>query len=223
MNRWFQRGILVLCTVLGCLLAAAPAFAWSGVVVGVSDGDTITVMHDGKGVKVRLAELDTPEKAQPYGQAAKKFTSDMCFGKTVTVKPIEIDRYKRVVGHVTLQDGRNLTAEIIKAGFGWQYIKYSNDKTLSALERSAKEQRRGLWQEPNPTPPWEWRRGGTPASGAHGLVVASGGEQYSGNVKSGIFHNSGCRYYNCKNCTAVFNSREEAIKAGYRPCKVCRP
>ena len=136
---------------------AAPS-AWSGKVVGVSDGDTITVMRDGRGIKIRLAEIDTPEKRQPYSQAAKRFTSELCFRKVVTVKPTTIDRYGRLVGHVVTQDGRQLNEELVRAGLAWQYKRYSKSAKLAALEAEARKAKRGLWSEPNPIPPWEWRR-----------------------------------------------------------------
>ena len=76
--------LILVFTLVPCALAGSLA-PWSGKVVGVSDGDTVTVLRNGKGVKIRVAEVDTPEKRQPLGQKAKKFTSDLCFGKLVTV------------------------------------------------------------------------------------------------------------------------------------------
>jgi endonuclease YncB( thermonuclease family) len=148
--------VALIVMLLGSAWAALPT--WTGKVVGVSDGDTITVMRDGRGVKIRLAEIDCPEKHQSYGQAAKRFTSDFCFGKEVTVKPATIDRYGRVVAHVMTQDSRNLNEELVRAGLAWQYRRYSKSAKLAALEVEAREAKRGLWSEPDPVPPWQWRR-----------------------------------------------------------------
>jgi len=200
---------------------------WTGKVVGISDGDTITVMKEGRGVKVRLSEIDCPESGQSFGAKAKRLTSDLCFGKEVTVKPTDIDRYSRVVAHVILQDGTNLNEEIIKAGLAWQYKQYSTSSKLAKLEAAARVDKIGIWSDPNPIPPWEWRHG--QANQKKGIVsnpsaaTTQVSAVYHGNVKSKVFHTSNCRYFSCKNCVATFNNRDESINAGYRPCKICTP
>ncbi len=132
---------------------------FTGKVVGVSDGDTISVMREGKAVKVRLHGIDCPEKKQPYGTKAKRFTSDMAFGKEVTIWGKTKDRYGRIVGEVILPDGKNLNREIVDAGLAWWYQKYApNDWILKALEAGARAKKRGLWMDKNPIPPWEWRK-----------------------------------------------------------------
>lgn len=97
-------------------------------------------------------------------------------------------------------------------------------------EDAARLRKAGLWADASPVPPWEYRKAGRsgskvksaqPAPSSRNDAVVAGG--YSGNTNSGIFHASGCRYFSCKNCTAHFSSRDAAISAGYRPCKVCRP
>src|SRR5437773_3020072 len=96
------------------LVFASPAFAdFSGRVVGVSDGDTITVMHNGRGEKIRLHGIDCPEKRQAFGTKAKQFTSEHAFGKNVTIKVKDTDRYGRTVGEVTLPDGKSLNEELV--------------------------------------------------------------------------------------------------------------
>lgn len=131
---------------------------FSGRVVSVSDGDTITVLHDGSGERIRLNGIDCPEKAQPFGKKAKQFTSTMVFGKEVMVQAKDTDRYGRTVADVILPDGRNLNRELVTAGMAWWYGKYSKDESLGQLEQKAREARRGLWADPHPTPPWEWRK-----------------------------------------------------------------
>ena len=101
------------------LLAAAATglFAenFTGRVVGISDGDTIRVMHEGRAERVRLWGIDAPESGQPWGTRAKQFTGDLAFGKTVTVRVREIDRYKRTVAEIILPDGRHLNQELMRS------------------------------------------------------------------------------------------------------------
>ena len=198
---------------------AVASDTFTGKVVGVSGGDTISVMRQGRPVKVRLHGIDCPEKGQPFGRRAKQITFDVAFGRQVTVQVKTTDRYGRIVGEVILPDGLSLNKDLVHAGLAWWYRKYApNDRTLKALEAGARADKRGLWADKNPIPPWEWRRGKRSNTKKEQI---SG--PYHGNVKSKVFHRPGCRYYNCRDCTAVFRSREQAIKAGYRPCKVCKP
>ena len=120
-----NRNFLCLGVVLLCNQAYAADF--SGRVVGVSDGDTIKVMHNGRAEKIRLHGIDCPEKAQPFGTRAKQFTSEMVFGKTVTLHVTDTDKYGRTVADVILPDGRSLNRELVAAGLAWWYRKYSQD------------------------------------------------------------------------------------------------
>ncbi len=143
-----------------CLLLLAShtlAADFTGRVVGVSDGDTITVLHNGKGERIRLHGIDCPEKRQAFGNRAKQFTSNLVFAKTVTVQVMDRDRYGRTVGVVLLPDGRSLNHELVSAGLAWMYRRYTNDQSLSDLEEEARVARRGLWADAEPVPPWEWR------------------------------------------------------------------
>ncbi len=141
------------------LASQALAADFSGRVVGVSDGDTITVLHNGKGERIRLHGIDCPEKRQAFGNRAKQYTSKLVFGKTVTVQFVDRDRYGRPVGVVLLPDGRSLNHELVRAGLAWMYRRYTNDQSLSDLEEEARVARRGLWADPHAVPPWEWRSG----------------------------------------------------------------
>lgn len=146
--------------VLAALMFCNSAFAVmvKGRVIGVSDGDTITVLDSSKKtLKIRLAGIDAPEKAQPFGQRSKQSLSGMVYGKEVAVLFDERDRYGRIVGKVVLPDGDVNLAQI-RAGMAWHYKRYSNDKTYAAAEDMAKREGRGLWADRNPTPPWDWRR-----------------------------------------------------------------
>lgn len=131
---------------------------FTGKVIGIKDGDTFEVLYDSIPERVRLAEIDCPEKSQAFGKNAKQYASDLCFGKTVTVSSTGRDRYGRVVGTITTQDGTNVNEELVKAGFAWHYKQYSNNDQIDVLEDYAREQRLGLWADKNPTAPWDYRR-----------------------------------------------------------------
>lgn len=142
------------------LLSAVLLFgaSFSGKVVGISDGDTIRVLHNGIEDRVRLLGVDCPETRQPWSTRAKQYTSTLAFGKIVKVDVKQIDRYSRSLGVVTLPDGRILNRELVRAGLAWWYREYSrNDLVLAMLEAEARSTKRGLWADPNPTPPWEFR------------------------------------------------------------------
>ena len=143
------------------LVLPCPSWAWSGKVIGVADGDTITVLRDQQPYKIRLYGIDCPEKRQPFGKKAKQFTSDLVFGKVVEVEPVASDRYGRTVAFVRIE---NITVneELIKQGLAWVYKRYCklpvcNDK-WDGLELEARLGKRGLWRDTNHIPPWEFRR-----------------------------------------------------------------
>jgi len=194
----------------------------TGKVVGISDGDTIVVLQNNQQYKIRLYGVDTPESHQDFGTRAKQFTSEMVFNKEVRVVPEATDKYGRTVGTVYIANVC-INEELIKNGFAWVYRQYCSKPECQnwlQLEDEAKNGKKGLWNDKNPLPPWEFRKNGNATSEQ---VITKQTGTYSGNTKSGVFHKSSCRYYNCKNCTAVFGSRDEAIKAGYKPCKICKP
>jgi len=150
---------MILCHIMAIFLfMPSLLFAWEGKVVGVTDGDTIKVLKDGKQVKIRLASIDCPEKGQPYNQVAKKFTASLVAGKIVKIWPTDTDRYGRTIAFVFVVD-KNVNKELLKAGLAWHYKYYSRDPELAKLEFEARSAKRGLWVEPKAIPPWEWRRG----------------------------------------------------------------
>jgi len=154
-----KNSFLVLLVTL-LVLASASAHAWTGQVVAVTDGDTIKVLQDDRETKVRLYGVDTPEKKQAFGQKARDLTASMVAGKVVDVEPVDLDRYGRTVGIVTVA-GRSLNEELLKSGFAWVYRQYCHRGECSAWimeESQARAARIGLWADPAPLPPWEWRR-----------------------------------------------------------------
>lgn len=128
-------------------------------VVGISDGDTITVLLDGNvQKKLRLAEVDCPENRQPFGKNAKQFTSDQVFSRQITFVETNKDRYGRSVAKVYYDNGKYLSAEIIKAGYGWWYYSYSKDADLGAMQNKAKAKKIGLWVDKKAVSPWDFRK-----------------------------------------------------------------
>ncbi|AKQ47468.1 hypothetical protein TH63_03430 [Rufibacter radiotolerans] len=127
-------------------------------VIAIKDGDTIELLKDGKPLRVRLQGIDCPEKNQAFGERARQFTSDQAFGKFVQLVVRDIDRYGRTVGEIILPDGRNLNYELVKYGFAWHYRAYSKDPELDRLEMEARAQKLGLWVDPVPQAPWDFRK-----------------------------------------------------------------
>jgi endonuclease YncB( thermonuclease family) len=203
---------------IALVLAASTLIAqgFSALVIGVADGDTISVLRDGRPITIRLDGIDCPEGGQDFSQRAKALTSQMAFGKSVTVGPKELDKYGRLVARV-IADGQDVSLALVQAGLAWHYKQYSSDQSLAAAEVAARRAGIGLWSVKSPMPPWEFRH---PSSS---LVSRGPAGPYHGNVSTRVFHRPGCQHYNCKNCTAVFKTRDEAITAGYRPGGCCKP
>lgn len=137
-----------------------PGSKLTNAVLRVIDGDTIELLliKSVKFVKIRLDGIDCPEKGQPYYEEATTYTSDLCLHKQVRVIKHDIDKYDRLIADIILPDGKNLCEEIVRAGFAWWYHLYSDNLVLKQLENEARIARRGLWSQPNPIPPWEFRK-----------------------------------------------------------------
>jgi len=132
---------------------------FTGKVTGIKDGDTFEVLYDNQPERVRLAEIDCPEKSQAFGKNARQYASDLCFGKMVTVTSTgKRDRYNRIVGTVVTQDGTNVNEALLKAGLAWHYKQYSKNAGLTVFEEEARQSHLGLWVDKNPVAPWEWRK-----------------------------------------------------------------
>ena len=135
------------------------AHSFSGEVVSVLDGDTIEVMHHGKAERIRLQGIDCPEKKQAFGNKAKQATADLVFAQRVTVESHGQDKYRRSIGDVFLSDGTHVNRELVAQGWCWWYRKYApQDLILAGLEAAAQMSQKGLWVDPDPVPPWEWRK-----------------------------------------------------------------
>lgn len=205
-------------------VAPAVAETFTGRVVAVADGDTMTVMRGLIGEKIRLDGIDAPERKQDYGNKARQFVRAKVFGKTVAVDLKGSDKYGRKIGVISLSDETILNHEIVRNGYAWWYRKYApDDQTLQLLEQEARTAKRGLWQQANPVPPWEFRRG----SGSHQQVpikpLPSVELPILGNRNSRIYHRPNCDSYSKispKNRVA-FENEEAAERAGYRLARNC--
>ena len=130
-----------------------------GRVTAAADGDTLTVVVGSKPLRVRLAEIEAPENSQPFGDRSKKSLEAHCLGKRATITGHETDRFGQTVGRVFC-GGMDMNAEQVRRGLAWVSPRTAKaDSPLHALQAAAKAARLGLWSQPNPTPPWAWRRG----------------------------------------------------------------
>jgi endonuclease YncB( thermonuclease family) len=223
----------VVCMAFSLLLSLgqfASAAELAGRVVGITDGDTLTLLFEGhQQVRIRLAEIDAPESRQPYGNRARQELSDLAFGKDVTVTVRDIDRYGRTVGRV-YAGSVDVSAEMVRQGAAWVYRQYSHDPMLLRDEQEARDARRGLWALPEAerVPPWEWRtaeRDGQGRSQSAATIVPT-----SGTVLSGSFACAGKRY--CREMASCAEARFYLAQCGVRsldgdhdgvPCeRICR-
>jgi micrococcal nuclease len=205
-----------------CLCCCCQAHAWQDKVVGITDGHTITVLHEGKKERIRLYGIESPRARQDFGDKAKEFTSEAISRKVAEVEPVALDRKGRTKDQfgqtvaLVYADGRKcLNEELVRAGLAWVHpdsCTRPECKAWKGLEKQAKRQKLGLWSLPNPIPPWEFRQN----KGVHVPI-------YHGDIVKHVFHSSNCEDFDCSSCIAVFKGREQAMKAGYSPCGACNP
>lgn len=209
----------------------------SGRVVGISDGDTITILSDRKQTKVRLAGIDAPEKGQDYSEVAKRHISGLIYNKTVTLKGDKIDRYGRLVAKVMF-DGKDINLLMVQNGLAWHFSKYAREQSredrlaYSTAEAEARNAKLNLWRYPNPVAPWDFRSGESTTRQSSTTTirplvsrplnqVANG--QIIGNKKSMIYHSPGCRDYDkvSEKNRVHFRTAQDAERAGYRAARNC--
>lgn len=131
-------------------------------IVGIADGDTLTARCGEpcayEQIKVRIAGIDAPEKSQPFGQSSRQALADLCQSETAAIRPATRDKYGRMVADVQC-DGRDAGETQVEAGMAWVFDKYSSGyEHLYPKQDKAKADQHGLWTDPNPVPPWEWRQ-----------------------------------------------------------------
>lgn len=129
-------------------------------VIRIMDGDTMEVLYKKRPVKIRLAHIDCPEKrsTQPFNNQAKKALSDLCFGQQVIVYSKNEDRYGRLIAVIINNRKQVVNKEMIKQGMAWHFKRFSSDRLYAQLEIEARKNRVGLWKDPNPIAPWDWRK-----------------------------------------------------------------
>jgi endonuclease YncB( thermonuclease family) len=202
--------------ILGLAIPGDPS-DFTGKVVGISDGDTLTVLAPGdRPVKVRLHGIDAPETGQPFGSRAKQAASELAFGQVVRIEVRDTDRYGRTVAEVIMPDGRSLNRELVREGMAWHYVKYApGDRELGALQVRAREGKVGLWSESGPIAPWDWRSG----------VGATEPDGVVGNRASKVYHSPRCPNANrMKEANrSPFATAGEAEAGGYRKAGCCKP
>ena len=142
------------------LVATCPALSWADFaarVVTVHEGDRLTIRYDGRSETIYLKGIDCPETKQPYGKQAKRAIIAYVGNRDVVVQGLTRNKEGRVFAEVLLQDGRNVGHELLKEGLAWWQKSTSSDASLETLEELARAERKGLWSQPNPVPPWKWK------------------------------------------------------------------
>ncbi|EGV0697357.1 thermonuclease family protein [Escherichia coli] len=152
--RHFLNALSFAIALLPATLCAAQI---QGKVIRVLDGDTIEVLQEQQPVRVRLLNIDAPEKKQPFGRWSTNQLKALLAGQSVTVSYTQTDRYGRILGQVITSNGTEANRQQVQKGAAWVYDRYNTDNSLPALQREAQTQKRGLWADSNPVPPWEWR------------------------------------------------------------------
>jgi micrococcal nuclease len=200
--RWFLISLPLF------LIGSAPAppkvtAEFDAKVVGISDGDTLTVLKNREQIKIRLEGIDTPEKAQAFGSKAKSALADLVASKTISVHQTGTDKYGRTLARVIV-DGDDVSESLVTQGMAWHYKEYSTDETLASLEDKARAEKIGLWSESNALPPWEFRKrqrgNNRPTVGSDVPAVAEPGPSTSDslnwlNTSSNVRHNASCQYF----------------------------
>ncbi len=214
--------------------ASDPEEPFFAKVIGVTDGDTLTVLRKDKSqVRIRLAAIDAPELGQEFGRAAKTHLSELAFGKSAHVYPEGVDRYGRMLARV-VAGNRDLNRSMLSNGYAWHYRKYSDSKSLQSAEDRARRKKRGLWAPGNAMAPWEFRKtvpkeklakAAAEESAPAPVTVTEDPEDESEpeakptlthwiTNSSGVRHNSSCRWFKRS------RGRLGSATTG-RACKIC--
>lgn len=186
--------VMLFVLTFGIVSAAPPKVVeeLSGKVISVTDGDTIKVLVGKETVTVRLDGIDAPESGQSYGRKSKDHLNELVAGKTVKVQKTGTDKYKRTLG-VVIVGNINANAKMVEDGWAWHYKKYNDEDHLAQLEVTARKEKRGLWADATPLPPWEYRsRQKEPEKAGEEQKQES---FYWLNSSSGVRHNSRCEHF----------------------------
>lgn len=237
-----KPGILLktILIVLIVLLSASSACAATYKVLRVVDGDTIDVDYNGRKERVRLLCVNTPEsvhpdrsKNTPLGTVASLYAKERLTGKNVDLEfeGKRRGRYKRLLAYVIVDKG-NFNLELVEKGLSPYYTKYGRsnayDQKFRHAEQTAQKKGLNIWSEKGPedrteekTERWTQKK-----TGKKRHVYKTANLETTvlhGNTESKVFHAPSCRYFNCKRCTVVFHTKEAALEAGFKPCRICKP
>lgn len=177
-----------------------PAVELTGKVVHVTDGDTVGILVGKETIKIRLEGIDAPESKQAFGTKSKEALTKLVAGKNALVKKTGEDRYKRTLGTIFVGDS-NINAKMVEDGWAWHYKQYSKDEELAKLEAKAREAKLGLWADPKPLPPWEFRQRQKEKNKPETETVESkpaepAVKKFWLNASSNIRHNESCEHFN---------------------------
>lgn len=223
-HRLGQVSLLILCF----FGVASAQRAIVGKVVGISDGDTITVLDANKRQhKIRLSGIDAPEKGQDFSSKSKTNLSNLVLGQIVTIIGEKIDRHGRRVGKVLI-DGQDANLAQLKAGLAWHFKIYARELTVADrklyadAELEARKVKLNIWSVATPLAPWDFRAGKATTVMDTGLPSRLQGKVI-GNRNSSIYHLPGCRSYNkvAPRNRVMFSSAKEAEKSGFRKARDC--
>lgn len=206
----------------------APVFAedFTGRCVGVTDGDTISVMHNDKAEIIRLDGIDAPESGQDYYSESKRVLNDLVMGKDVRVVTRAKDRLNRSIGNVVLASNNwNVNGTLVRNGYAWHYPKLSPARNFSVHEQLAKKEKKGFWSKSSPIAPWIYRS----YMLTKDILSTSTASRTQADIKpktmvcisrSGKrYHRLGCRYLTLSKEMSLGEAQDQ----GYYPCSICKP
>ena len=184
----------------------AAAEEYNAKVIVVIDGDTLVVLHNNAKVKIRLANIDAPEKDQPFGMDARQVMVEMADKKMAHIDSKAVDKYGRSIALVTV-GGLNVNEEMVKRGMAWDYSHYKPGRVYMALQSEAQQARRGLWSQHNPIAPWVWRKTHPPVRSSGPTKATKESKPSKHHSRIGVFIDSGCGHK--RHCSQM-SSCEEA-------------
>lgn len=195
--------------------------------VNILNGDAMTILHDGIEEKVFLYGIKCPRQKQKLGPQSKSFTSQMVTGGIIDVRPVLIDSSGRTIAIVSV-DGMSLNEELVRAGLARVLVQYCRDDSCSVFIKNQEEaqiKKVGLWSTENPPTLSVFRRESqspenTPPNFSRPKQTS---EEVHGDIVTHIFYEPGCKNYNCPKCIANFKSKNQALKARYKPDEECNP
>ena len=165
-----RRTVAVCLALVAACVSAAPI---AGRVISVIDGDSVTVLLAGRQVKVRLADIDAPEKCQDSGKRARTVLTGLVLNREVQLDVTGNDAYGRTLARVSTPAHGSINAAMIERGAAWVFRRYSNDPKLIEAEDQARRFHVGLWSDPNPMAPWDWRKSGLGCGRVPAVAAAS--------------------------------------------------